>query len=393
MWDELMNWFSGTGFMPHGHCYLWTPSLLVTYVAADLIIAAAYYSIPMALIYFVKKRHDLQFNWIFVMFSAFIFACGTTHLIAVWTIWQPVYWLDASVKAVTAAVSIITAVILWPLVPRALKLPSPEQLQSVITQLKQEMTRTRTAESALAELNRTLEHRIEERTAELSVANAALSKEIDTRKAAEARLVHALHEKELLLGEIHHRVKNNLQIVTSLLNLKSSSTTDETARNILNDCRARVGSMAMIHQALYQTNNYSAVNFAEVIKTLCDNLVRTYSTGINKVDLQLQLQEVELPINVAISCSLMVNELVTNSLKHAFPDNRDGTITVTLARLDRQFEIAVSDDGVGTPEVKLAQSDDSLGMTLIAMLADQIGAEFQSRPRNPTRFSLRVALP
>jgi two-component system sensor histidine kinase UhpB len=99
----LASFFSPTGFMPHGHCFLWTTGLLWAYVVSDSLIWLSYYSIPVALWYFVRRRIDLPFNWVFVMFAIFIFACGTTHLIAIWNIWQPVYWLDAGIKLATAA--------------------------------------------------------------------------------------------------------------------------------------------------------------------------------------------------------------------------------------------------------------------------------------------------
>jgi diguanylate cyclase (GGDEF)-like protein/PAS domain S-box-containing protein len=182
MVDILSQWFSGDGFMPHGHCYLWTPTLLWTYVISDASTGLAFYSIPMALTYFVKKRTDLQFNWIFTLFSMFIFFCGTTHLLGVWTIWLPDYWLDASVKAMTAVVSVLTAVLLWPLIPKALKLPSTAQLHSAIRQLEHEVAERKNAENKLAALNATLEQRVDVRTKELQQINQRLQAEIESRK-------------------------------------------------------------------------------------------------------------------------------------------------------------------------------------------------------------------
>ena len=111
MLDTLSSYFGTSGFMPHGHCFLWTPSLLWSYVIADSIIAASYYSIPVALWYFVQKRPDLPFRWIFVMFGVFVMACGTTHIFAIWNIWWPNYWADAGMKVFTAGASIVTAIL------------------------------------------------------------------------------------------------------------------------------------------------------------------------------------------------------------------------------------------------------------------------------------------
>src|SRR5487761_1922642 len=137
--EPFLNWFSNDGFMPHGHCYLWKPDLLWTFVFSDSIIALAYFSIPFGLMYFVAKRNDLRFNWVFKLFSAFILACGVTHALDVWTIWYPDYWTQAIAKAITAATSLLSAVLLWPLIPYALKQPSAKQLELINTQLLNEI--------------------------------------------------------------------------------------------------------------------------------------------------------------------------------------------------------------------------------------------------------------
>ncbi len=137
----MIAWFNdllaGTGnFMPHGACYLWLPSILWLHIISDSIIALAYYSIPFALFYFVKKRTDLAYRWVFVLFGVFICLCGTTHLISIWTIWHPDYWLDGLIKLATALVSIVTALLIWPLIPKLLQLPSPQALQTSETYLR-----------------------------------------------------------------------------------------------------------------------------------------------------------------------------------------------------------------------------------------------------------------
>lgn len=154
--DDTMHhasgWLDTSSFMPHGHCYLWTPELLWIYVISEAIIVLSYFSIAVALMYFVKKRSDLQFDWMFKLFSLFIFACGATHLMGIWTIWHPDYWLDAGIKAVTAAVSLIAAVLIWPLIPRALKIPGTAQLEQAVLRLQQEVERREVVEAELLQL-------------------------------------------------------------------------------------------------------------------------------------------------------------------------------------------------------------------------------------------------
>ncbi|HYG85773.1 MAG TPA: ATP-binding protein [Azospirillum sp.] len=142
--------FDTSGLMPHGVCLLWQPELLALHVASDLMTGLAYYSIPMALVYFVWKRRDVAFSWVFGLFAAFILACGTTHFYGVWTLWNPDYGVQGIVKAVTAAVSVLTAVALWLLMPRALALPSPTQLRLTNHALQREIGERRQAEERYA---------------------------------------------------------------------------------------------------------------------------------------------------------------------------------------------------------------------------------------------------
>ena len=135
MW-HLGSEFLTFYFIPHGHCYLWKPGLVSLHVISDALIALSYYSIPITLFYFVNKRKDLPFNWIFLLFSGFIVACGTTHIMEIWTLWFPTYWVSGLIKALTAIISVFTAVQLIPLVPQALALPSPAELERANQEIK-----------------------------------------------------------------------------------------------------------------------------------------------------------------------------------------------------------------------------------------------------------------
>ena len=187
--------FSPNDFMPHGYCYLWNTPLVWLHVISDSLIALAYFSIPITLVYFIRKRRDLPFNWMFVCFGVFILACGATHAMEVWTLWRATYWLSGAVKALTAFVSVPTAVLLVRLVPKALALPSPEELRREIAERKR-------AQEALNNAKMELEVRVQERTAELSEANAELVVEIAQRKLTEEELRRTEERFRLLVETV-----------------------------------------------------------------------------------------------------------------------------------------------------------------------------------------------
>src|SRR5258708_19273453 len=173
--------------MPHGMCFLWQPELIALHVASDSAIALAYYSIPIALIYFVNKRTDLAFPTIFVLTGLFILACGTTHIMGVWTLWFPDYRLDGGIKAVTALLSIGTAIAIWKVMPLALALPSTAQLEQANKALGEETGHRQPAEAALREANAELEQRVAERTANLQEEPVRRPRTEATLRASEAR--------------------------------------------------------------------------------------------------------------------------------------------------------------------------------------------------------------
>ena len=179
--EFLRTLFSANDFMPHGFCYSWNTGLVWLHVISDSLIALSYLSIPVTLVYFIRKRRDLPFNWMFVAFGIFILACGATHAMEVWTLWHATYWLSGAVKAITAIASLTTAVLLVKLVPQAQALPSPEELRREIAE------RSR-AQAELAQAKNNLEQRVEERTAEIAATNQILTQEIRRRALTEDKL-------------------------------------------------------------------------------------------------------------------------------------------------------------------------------------------------------------
>jgi PAS domain S-box-containing protein len=189
LWTIL---FTSGSFIPHGHCYLWQTNLVWLHILSDSFIALAYYSIPTTLFYFVRKRQDLPFDWIFLLFSAFIVACGTTHLIEIWTLWYPTYWLSGFVKAITATISLITAVKLVSLVPQALAFPSPAQLEQANQELQTQITERLRIEKELRKYQNHLEEMVAVRTNEISKTNEQLQQEILERQ----RILEVLRQSE-----------------------------------------------------------------------------------------------------------------------------------------------------------------------------------------------------
>ena len=187
MYEFFRNLFS-SDFMGHGYCYLWKPEIVWLHVISDSAITLSYYAIPLALFYFVRKRRDLPFHWMFVMFAVFILGCGTTHLMEVWTLWHGTYRLAGVIKAITAASSIATAALLMPLIPKALALPSPAQLRAANQELEKEILERRRVEQALHKAYDEVENIVRQRTADLARTNEQLQAEIGERRRAEERL-------------------------------------------------------------------------------------------------------------------------------------------------------------------------------------------------------------
>lgn len=154
--------FMVTRFIPHGHCYLWQPDLVLLHVLSDSLIATAYFSIPLLLIYFIRQRRDVPFRKIFILFSAFIISCGLTHVMEIWTLWVPAYWISGAIKVMTAAVSLYTAFVLIPVIPQALSLPSPAELALLNQTLSAEIQERKQAQQEIQTLNEKLQKQVQE---------------------------------------------------------------------------------------------------------------------------------------------------------------------------------------------------------------------------------------
>lgn len=211
---------------------------------------------------------------------------------------------------------------------------------------------------------------------------SGLQETIDSQtKLKKNLLVHrdelesSLSEKETLLAEIHHRVKNNLAVISGMLQLQSYKETDEQLQKKLLDSTLRIKSMANIHEQLYQSNSFSNMDFNDGLKNLVQTIMDTLD-NTNNIETVFNLDPIKLNINQAVPCCLIVNEVLTNSIKHAFNQTDKGLITVTLKKSDKQLHLQIEDDGVGLPDNEDKKETSSLGMELISTLAYQLEAEY-----------------
>lgn len=211
--------------------------------------------------------------------------------------------------------------------------------------------------------------------------------DITERRRAEALIVASLKEKEVLLKEIHHRVKNNLQVISSLLNLQAANVVDPQTLEQLRESQNRIRSMALIHERLYQSGNLARIDFGEYMRSLVGFLARSYS--VRGVRVQVNVQNIELPVNAAIPCGLIINELVSNALKYAFPNERGGEVEIRLeVTPDQNAVLSVRDDGVGLPHELDYQNTTTLGLQLVNTLTRQLKGTIGLDRDRGTTFSI-----
>jgi PAS domain S-box-containing protein len=195
----------------------------------------------------------------------------------------------------------------------------------------------------------------------------------DLRTRTEEALRTSLREKEVLLKEIHHRVKNNMQVISSLINLQAQKVEDEDIREMFFESQHRIRSMALVHDKLYRSKDLARIDFAGYIESLAAHLVHSLRVDPSRVKLALDVRDVALDVNTAIPLGLIINELISNSLKHAFPWNRPGTVRIFLRPIeDSRYRLIVSDDGIGFPAGVDVRRTDTLGLQIVSMLAEQL---------------------
>ena len=340
-------------YMPHGSCYLWQSDLIWLHVGSDGLTAIAYYSIPITLLYFVRRRQDLPFDWIFLLFGAFIVACGTTHLMEIWTLWQPDYWLSGYIKAITAAVSVYTAIQLIPLVPKALALPSPAQLEQANQSLRQEVEARQQAEAQVRQINNELEFRIAERTQELEQANRIQRELLTRERQARTTAEQANRVKDEFVTTLSHELRTPLNAIagwTQLMQRRDGSpdmldkgisviernvqSLTHMIEDILDISRIVRGQVRVVIQP---------VDLGDIIRTAVDSVTpaataRNISIHCHLADSNTLIQGDEQRLQQVIW------NLLSNAVK--FTPN-GGQVDIFLTAEDDQVQIKVTDTGQG----------------------------------------------
>jgi len=351
--SNFSQWSTIEAFIPHGHCYLWKPELVGLHIVSDSLIALAYYSIPLTLFYFVRQRKDLPFNWIFLLFGAFIVACGTTHLMEIWTLWHPSYWLSGTIKLVTAVVSVYTAVLLVPLVPQALALPSPAQLEAANVELRNQIAERERAEEQIRTLNMELEQRVIERTTELETANKLkdelLVREQEARASAEA----ANRAKDEFLSMLSHELRTPLNAMLGWSQLLRSQKLNEATRSrALEAIERNARGQANLIEDLLDISRIITGKLRLHVRPL--ELVPVIEAAIDTVRpaadaKQVRIQSVLDPLAGPVSGdSDRLQQVVWNLLSNAIKFTpKGGRVQVRLERVNSHVEIVVSDTGVG----------------------------------------------
>lgn len=263
----------------------------------------------------------------------------------------------------------------------------------------EDITERKNAEQGIQKLNINLENRVKLRTHELSNINLKLISEINQRKEVEKKLKLSLKEKEILLKEVHHRVKNNLQLISSMLSLQIDSVEDEMILHLFEDSQRRIQSIAMVHEHLYSSEDLEHIDFSEYIKLLVENLCSSFQIYPGLIETSLNLKQINLDIDKAIPCSLIINELVSNSLKHAFPDisksdkapKNKNIIDIKACHLkNSNIQIIISDNGIGFPKNIDYKNTNTLGLQLVCSLVDQLKGSIKLSSKAGTKFTISL---
>jgi signal transduction histidine kinase len=373
MFSAISSFFDETDLMPHGMCLLWRPDILWTHVIADGLTALAYLSIPAALIYFAQRRRDFPHVWILYLFGSFIVWCGLTHIASIWTFWEPAYGLQVIFKVITAVVSVATAVMLWPLMPKALRMPRLIDLQAKNAQLEKEISERMSVEERLHELTTTLERRVEERTRELTDANALLHLEVERRRRGEEHLLKAKAEveaasraKTVFLAGMSHELRSPLNAIlgfSQMLDQVYSDGLDERQRSYLTNIQTSGRALLELIERLLDLSMFESghahINVEPTDVTACLHKARAILAPMaEKANVTLSMaMDGNAPLIVVADATRLLQILVnlgSNAIKYNRLDGRVAVSVITACEED--VIIRFADTGIGIPPIIAAAS-------------------------------------
>jgi signal transduction histidine kinase len=350
---EFVRTLFSSGGMPHGFCYLWSPGLVWLHAGSDSLIAVAYSTIPVTLVYFIRKRRDIPFNWMFISFGIFILACGATHAMEVWTLWHATYWLSGAVKLITVIASVTTAIMLVHIVPQALAVPSPETLRLEVAERK-------LAQEALSKANRRL---------------------IQAHEEERARIARELHD------DINQRVAAlALQLESMRQDLPASAA---DLRHDIGQAKTQISELGNDIQALSHRLHSSKLEYlglAAAIAGFCRELSDRHGV---EIDFHAEGIPNELPHEISLCLFRVSQEALQNATKHS----GSRRFEVSLSGAFNEIKLTVRDSGRGF-DFKNAVNGSGLGLISMKERMKLVGGELliESQPQLGTTIYARVAL-
>ena len=334
------------GLMPHGVCFTWLPTLLWLHVLSDALIGIAYLTIPLTLVYFVRRRRDLPFHWIFLLFGLFIVSCGATHFLGIWTVWFPDYWVSGAVKVLTAAASVLTAVALIPLIPRALALPTTSQLTKANQRLEREVQMRREAEAELRRTQTQLEDRVLERTQELSRAQAEA-------ELLRAEAEHANRLKDQFLAKVSHELRTPLQSTMGWAQVLQASAQDPKARVAAERIVHNVGTQARLIDDLLDISrilsgklqlDLQSASVAAIIDRSLSMLAPTAAR--DAIELRPDISNVR--DTTIVTDPVRLEQVLWNLVSNSIQASKPGQSVQVTAHIDgKRLKLTVTDEGRG----------------------------------------------
>ena len=410
MFSNFFSYFNSENFMPHGHCFLWLPKILWLHVVSDALIAVAYYSIPTTLLYFISRRADVPFKSLFYLSGAFIILCGTTHLLAIWVIWHPDYAIEGIVKAITATVSLITAVVSWKIIPQALELKSPTELEKVNIELRRAYAN--------------IEQIVDKRTAELMSVNERLQKSENELQIALTIAQEANVAKSEFLANMSHEIRTPMNAVMGIANILNSSS-----------------PLTPRQQEFVQTLKLSANSLLALINDLLDIAkIESHSLELEFIPfhvpallnevvtmLSFSAKEKGLTLHSSMECKCIderpfigdparLRQILLNLCSNAIKFTEHGTVSVTVTCKPTDQDniedliLSIKDTGIGIPANKLdtifskfVQADSSinrkyggtgLGLAITKTLTQLMGGVItaESYPGKGSTFTVSIPL-